>query len=168
MKGFTDLRRSEKGLTLLELVIAAVVMAIIFLGLISSITRSFMAANNANMATKAQATARQMLEEARQLSYDNILMLDGSALITEDGLAGKYQVFETIPGLLTLEAEVCRPVDCPSLAELAAMEMTKFHQLVSMAGSRIRFTTLTIGLMERAEMTHDTTGDSGIGDPFIE
>ena len=152
---------SEGGFTLLELMIASVVMAIIFMGLISSITGSFLATDMANRASEAQATARTLLEEATELSYGDALMLDGSSLVTDSGVAGKYQVFETAPGLLTIEVEVCRPIDALTVVQLAAMTMQEFRQVPSVQGSRITFTTLSTGAMQRV------TG-SGPGEPVQE
>ena len=133
--------------------IAAVVMAIIFMGLISSLTGSFLATDMANNATQAQATARRMLEEAMQLQFGDALMLNGSALVTADGIAGKFEVFETSPGLLTVEVEVCRPVESLTTAELAAMTVQEFGQVAAIGGSRIRLTTYTTGVLQRAAVT---------------
>ncbi|HUW56247.1 MAG TPA: prepilin-type N-terminal cleavage/methylation domain-containing protein [Planctomycetota bacterium] len=146
----------DAGFTLLELMIASVVMAIIFMGLISSITGAFLATDVANRATEAQATTRRLLEEATQIVYGDMLLLDGNSLFTPDGLAVKYQVFETSPGLLTLEVEVCRPAIELTLPELAVMTMEEFSQVEAVTGSRIRFTTLSTGMIERAEVTDQT------------
>jgi type II secretory pathway pseudopilin PulG len=154
-------RRTDGAFTLLELMIACVVMAIIFMGLISSITAAFLSTNMANKASEAQATARRMLEEAMELSRGDMLLLDGNSVITADGLAAKYQVFETSPGLLMLEVEVCRPTRSVSLAELAAMSMDDFHDLEVISGSRVRFMTLSTGAMERATVTNQTGGAVG-------
>ena len=149
-------RQADAGFTLLELMIASIAMAIIFMGLISSITGAFLATDMANKATEAQATTRRLLEEATQLTYGDMLLLEGNSLFTPDGLAAKYQVFETSPGLLTLEVEVCRPLIDLTLPELAAMTMEDFGQIEVVQGSRIRFTTLSTGMIERAEVTDQT------------
>jgi len=130
--------------------IASVVMAVIFMGLISSITAAFLSTNMANRASEAQATARRMMEEAMELSRGDMLLLDGNSVITADGLAAKYQVFEISPGLLILEVEVCRPATSISLAQLAAMTMDAFHDLRVADGCRVRFTTLSTGAMTHA------------------
>ena len=153
MNGKAGFRRRDSGFTLLEVMVAAVVMAIIFMGLVSSITGSFLATDMANKATEAQATARTILEEALDLAYGDALLLDGNALVTEGGLAGKYSVYETAPGLLTSEVQVCRPMEAISSAELSAMTMEEFEELRSIEGSRISFTTLSTGLMARASVT---------------
>jgi prepilin-type N-terminal cleavage/methylation domain-containing protein len=155
--------RADGGFTLLELMIATVVMAIIFMGLISSITGSFLATGTANKATESQAIARQMLEEAMELSYGDMLLLDGDSLITADGLAAKYQVFEVTPGLLELRVEICRPYPAMSLATLSAMSMTNFHGLTAIDGSRLWFVTLSTGVMARATVTNQKTGGGGTG-----
>lgn len=147
---------ADGGFTLVELIIASVVMAIIFMGLISSITGSFLATNMANRAAEGQATARRLLEEAMELDYGDMLLLDGSSLITDDGLAAKYQVYETSAGLLTLEVEVCRPETPISLAELSAMTMAEFGEIPEVKGSRLRFTTMSIGAIQRAQVTDQT------------
>lgn|GEM_PF-2064689 len=156
-------RHTNGGFTLLELMIAIVVMAIIFMGLVSSVTGSFLATGMANKATQAQAVARQMLEEAMELSYGDMLLLDGDSVITTDGIAAKYQVFEVTPGLLMLQVEVCRPYPAVSLATLSAMSMTNFHALNAVDGSRVSFVTLSTGLMARAAVTNQITGGGGAG-----
>ena len=135
----------DGGFTLLEVLIATVIMAIIFMGLISAISGTFLSATMANRATEAQDTARQLLEEASELSYADMLLLHGNALIGTGGLAAKIQVYEVSTGLLLLEVEVCRPTTMPTLSALSAMTMAQFHALPSQAGSRVRFTTLTTG-----------------------
>lgn len=152
------------GFTLLEVMIASVVMAIIFMGLISSITGAFLTTEMANKASMAQATARRVLEEATQLDYGDMLLLDGNSLITPEGITAKYQVFETSPGLLTLEVEVCRPAIELTVAELAAMDMDQFRGLDVIEGSRIRFTTLSTGMMQRAEVTDQTEAPEDLDD----
>lgn len=149
-------RNTESGFTLLELMMAAAVMAILFMGLISSITGAFLATDMANRASEAQATTRRLLEEAMELAYEDMLLLDGNTLVTPEGIAAKYQVYETTPGLLTLEAEVCCPEVAISLSELAAMGMQEFRELKVVSGSRVRFTTLSTGMMARAEVTDQT------------
>ena len=152
----TNHRIGEKGFTLLELMIASVVMAIIFMGLISSLTGSFLATDMANKSTEAQALGRRMLEEAMQLEYGDELLLNGNALITDEGIAAKYEVFETSPGLLTVEVEVCRPLQAVTTAELSAMTMGEFQQLACLEGSRVHFTTMSTGVMQRAVVTDRT------------
>ena len=154
--------RSDGGFTLLELMIASVVMAIIFMGLLSSITGAFLATNMANKASEAQATARRLLEEAADLSYGDMVLLDGNSLITQDGLAAKYQVYEMSQGLLTLEVEVCRPTNPLTLSALASMTIAQFREVPCIDGSRIRYTTLSTGMIERATVTNQT-GASGSG-----
>ena len=90
---------------LVGILIASVVMAVIFMGLLSSITGSFLATNMANATTESQATARRLLEEASGMQYAEILALDGSALVTENGYAARYQAYETSRNLLLLEVE---------------------------------------------------------------
>jgi len=158
-------RGTDGGFTLLEVMIAGVVMAIIFMGLVSSISGSFLATDMANKASESQATARRVLEEAVELDYGDALLLDGNALVTESGIAAKYQVFETTPGLLTVEVEVCRPMTAISSAELSAMTMEEFGEVPAIEGSRMRFTTLSTGRIERATVTDVTkvpeTGGEG-------
>ena len=156
-------RRSgtDGGFTLLEVMIASVVMAIIFMGLLSSITGAFLATDMAKQASESQAMARRLIEEAREFAYGDMLLLDGNSLITPHGLAAKYRVFETSPGLLTLEVEVCRPDMNLSLPELAAMTMEQFGQIRAVLGSRLRFTTLSTGVMHRAQVADQTQTPDG-------
>ncbi len=141
-------RHANAGFTLLEVLIAAVVMVIILMGLLSSISGAFLATDASNKATESQAMARRLLEETTALTYGEIVELNNSALVTDDGLAAKYQVYETAVGLLTVEVEVCRPMTALSADEAAAMTMAEFHALDAVMGSRVRFTTLAIGKLD--------------------
>lgn len=149
MKTASSQSGQDGGFTLLEVLIASVVMAIILMGLISSITGSFLATSMASRASASQATARQLLEEAVGQSYSAQVELADSAVVTDDGLAGKYQVYETTVGLLTVEVEVCRPVTPLSADEYSAMTMPEFHALDAVTGSRVRLTTLSVGFVPR-------------------
>ena len=136
---------NDRGFALIEIMIAAVVMAVVMMGLLSSLSGAFLAANTANEASESQAMARRLLEEATELSYGGLVELQNSALVTEGGLAAKYQVYETAVGLLVVEVEVCRPATSLSADQVAAMTMSEFHTLNVVTGSRVRFTTLSIG-----------------------
>ena len=138
----------QRGFTLLELMIAAVVMSIVFMGLISTMSGAFLTADVASTTTRAQETARRLLEEAREYTYDQLLLLNGSALLTEDGMAAKYQVYETNIGLLTVEVEVCRLKNIITSDDLTAMSMPEFHALEAVNAVRVRFTTLSTGAMQ--------------------
>lgn len=142
-------RKVQGGFTLLELMVAAVVMSIVFMGFLSAITASFMATNMANTASKSQATARRLMEEALELQYGDILLLNGSATLTTDGYAAKYQAYETKLGLLTIEVEVCKPTVKVNATQLALMTMSQFHGLSAADGSRVKYSTLTTGQMPR-------------------
>jgi hypothetical protein len=155
--------------------IASVVMAIIFMGFISSITGAFLATNAANRASESQAAARDLLEEATELGYADMLLLDGNAFIAPTGLVSKFRVYEVSPGLGMVEVEVCRPTTAISLATLTAMTMPQLDAVSMVNGSRIRFSMLSTGNKARAggiaqsglptagTTSTATTGDSPTG-----
>ena len=144
----TRLARTQGGFTLIELMIAALIMGIIFMALISSMTGAFLTTDAASMTTRAQGTARRLLEETRDYTYDQLLLMNGSAIVTDDGMSAKYQVYETSIGLLTVEVEVCRLKNSISPTDLAAMSMPDFHALDAVAGVRVRLTTLSRGAQQ--------------------
>jgi prepilin-type N-terminal cleavage/methylation domain-containing protein len=147
-------RRADSGFTLLEVMFASIIMAIVFMGLLASLSGSFLTTGMAERTSESQATAKRLLEEACELAYADMLLLDGNAIVTPQGLAAKYQVFETSSGLLTLEVEVLRPRNAVSVAALSAMSMSDFCKLQTIDGSHVGFTTLSTGLMSRASVTY--------------
>ncbi len=155
--------RGNRGFTLLEVLIAAVVMAVVFMGLMSSISGTFMATNMANRASWAQATARRMLEEATELDYSALLLIDGNALVTSDGLAARFEVYEASAGLIFVQVDVCQPKTPLTQAQVAALTQAQFDALPVVNGSRVRFSTLTTALLGNTLSSQGVLGASGQG-----
>ena len=129
---------SQKGFTLLELMIAAVILTILFMAFLSTLTGSFLADNTATTANAARASAERLMEETLDLDYLDCLMVDQNAAVTEQGLACKLGVVEVSPGLCLIEVHICKPTQEVTVGELAVMSLSDVRDLECMSGSRVR------------------------------
>lgn len=128
----------QKGFTLLELMIAAVILVLLFMAFLSTLTGSFLADTTATTANNARATAERLMEETLDLSYGDCLMVDQNAALTAQGLACKLGVAEITSGLLSIEVYVCKPTQPVTLAELAAMSLADVRDMESVPGGQVR------------------------------
>ena len=133
---------AQRGFTLLELMIAAVILVILFMGFMSSLTSSFLADVSSNIANSSRANAERLMEESLDLSYEDCLLLDENAVLTSDGLACKIGVSQVGAGLLMIEVNVLKPKQPQTLAELAAMSLVNFRNLPATPGSSVRLLSL--------------------------
>lgn len=130
--------RTQSGFTLVELMVAAVILAILFMAFLSTLTGSFLADTSSTIANSARVTAERLMEESLDLSYSQCLLLDQNAVLAADGLACKIGVVEVSTGLLLIEVNVCKPVHTYSPAQLAAMTLVNFRNLDYTSGSPVR------------------------------
>ena len=133
--GFTD---RQKGFTLLELMIAAVILVVLFMAFLSTLTGSFLADTTATTANTARATAERLMEEILDLAYDDTLMVDQNAVLTNQGLACKLGVVEVASGLLMIEVYICKPTQPVTLAGLAALSLADVRDMESVSGGQVR------------------------------
>ena len=78
----SGLRKHEGGFTLLEVMIAAVVVVILVPAFLGSIVASFLADAGGRSTDGAVNTARQTMEEVLGLSFQDVLALDGDTALT--------------------------------------------------------------------------------------
>jgi len=143
----TPMRRREdqSGFTLIEVMIAAVVVVILALGLASSMGAAFMADAAARNAAVSTQAAQQVMEELQGLAWADVLACDGDAVVTGEGCAVKVAVNEAMVGMLLVEVYACHPVETRAAAELAGMGMTQVKSLGALDGSQVRLLTYRSG-----------------------
>ena len=132
------LNHSRRGFTLIELMVAALILAILFMSFLSTLTGSFLADAASTTANTARVTAERLMEESLDLSYNDSLMLDQNALITDQGLACKIAVVEIDSGLALIEINVRKPAQPLTLALVAAMSIVDFRGIEAVSGSDVR------------------------------
>ncbi len=132
------LAESRRGFTLIELMVAALILAVLFMAFLSTLSGSFLADASATTANSARVTAERLMEESLDLTYNDCLMLDQNALVTDQGLAAKMAVVEMDDGLALIEVNVLKPEHPITLAQAAAMNLVDFRRLDATPGSRVR------------------------------
>lgn len=98
-RGRMEVREASEGMTLIEVMIAAVVLAVGLIGLMSSICSSMVVDNVAQENNLALDVARQVMEQARSESFDTLGSKADAESRTDGGSAGYADYRYTIPGL---------------------------------------------------------------------
>jgi len=137
--------RAQSGFTLLELMIAAAVLSILFMAFISTLTGSFLASNTSITANSARACAQRLMEETMDIDYADCHLLHQNAVLTPEGLACKMGVVQVSTDLVIIEVNVCKPIQSKTLAQLAAMSLPAFRNLQCTSGSSVRLLSLRAG-----------------------
>jgi Tfp pilus assembly protein PilV len=133
---------NEAGFALLEVMIAAVVVVVLLLGFLGSVVASFLADAGSRSTNDAVNVARQTMEEALELTFQDVLGLDGDTALTTEGIAVRTSVVQSTATLALVEVCVCRPVPPLTLMQLQALSMDGFRQLPSAPGSRLSLVTM--------------------------
>gem|GEM_PF-3661902 len=137
--------RRDAGFSLLEVMIAAVVVVILAMGLASSMGSAFMADNAARGAAASTNACQQTLEELQQLAYGDVLACDGDAMFASENVAVKISAFESTAGMILIEVYACRPAQTQTLIGLGGMTMAQVKALPAVAGSQVRLLTYRSG-----------------------
>ena len=136
---------AERAYTLIEVMIAAVIVVVLALGLSASMGAAFMADAAATHAAASSHAAQQVMEELQDLDYGDVLACDGDAILTDGGVAIKIASSEAMVGMLLVEIYACRPTDARSAGELASMTMSQVQALPAASGSEVRLLTYRSG-----------------------
>jgi hypothetical protein len=137
--------RRDAASSLLEVMIAAVVVVILALGLASSMGSAFLADTAARSVSASANACQQVLEELQELDYGDVLACDGDAMLTSQGVAVKISAAEAMAGMILIEVYACRPVEPRTLLELGGLTMTQFKNLRAAPGSQVRLLTYRAG-----------------------
>ena len=135
----------DPGYTLLEVMIATVILVILAMGLASSMGAAFMADAAARHTAASTHACQQVMEELEQVDYSDVLACDGDAMFTPEGVALKISAVETMVGLMLIEVRACRPDPERTLLELAGLTMEQFRNLRAVMGSEVRVVTYRAG-----------------------
>jgi len=79
---------SPCGLTLIEITITIAILALIMIGVLTSLSTSFMAQRNNTDLLECQFLTQRVLEEIKSTSYDGLLSFNGTRV---DDASGKYR-----------------------------------------------------------------------------
>ena len=133
--------KGNSGFSLIEVMIAMVIVVILALGLATSMCAAFLADSAAKNKTAAINTAQRLMEEIEQVDYGDLLSLHEDAVIDDDGMTLKISVTEVMVGMVMIEVSACRPVDTRTMSELSILTMSQFKEIVSREGSRVSLIT---------------------------
>lgn len=135
-------RGIEGGFTLLEVMIAAVVVVILLLGFVGSVVASFMADTGSHNTDTAVNVARQTMEEVMEVSFEDVLALDGDTALTDEGMAVRISVVQSTLTIALVEVSVCRPVSTMTLEELQTLSTEDFKRIREAQGSQFTLVTM--------------------------
>lgn len=136
------LRPAQKGTSLIEVMIAAVVVVILALAFMGSVTASFMADASSHSVNGAMNVARATMEESIELSFADLLALDGDTILMSDGFAVRISVIQSSVNLALVEVTVCRPVPPLVLGQLQSLNLEEFKRLPAASGSVFSLVTM--------------------------
>jgi len=77
-----------RGLTLLEIMVTIALLALIMIGILASLSTSFLAQRNNTDLLECQFLSQRVLEEVKSTSYDGLLSFNGTHV---DDTSGKYR-----------------------------------------------------------------------------
>ena len=134
-------QKGNSGFSLIEVMIAMVIVIILALGLASSMCAAFLADSAAKNKTAAVNAAQRLIEEIEQVDYGDLLSLHEDAVINDYGIALKISVTEVMVGMVMVEVSACRPVAPRTTSELSMLTTSQFKEIVSREGSRVNLIT---------------------------
>ena len=100
---------SNHGITLIELIIAISVLAVMLLGLFSSLTTSIYTSENSKINAKQQALAQQIMEDVLSEDYEQMAANWNNRTVLEQGLTADVTVAEFALGISEITIVVSVP-----------------------------------------------------------
>ena len=135
-------RDGQRGFSILEVLIAAVVVVLLVLAFLGSVVASFMADISSHNTNGSVNVARQTVEELFELSFSDVLALEGDTILTADGLAIRISVLQSAVDLAIIEVCVCRPAPMLTVVELQGLSLDDFKRLGAAKGSVFSLVTM--------------------------
>ena len=133
---------NQNGFSLLEVMIAAVVVVVLVLAFMKSMVGTFLADSSSRNSSASVNLARNAMEEIVELAFDDVLALDGDTVITSEGLALRISAVQSSLHLSLVEVLVCRPVPRLSAGELHSLDLEEFRRLPCAQGSNFSLVTM--------------------------
>jgi Tfp pilus assembly protein PilV len=135
-------RAGEGGVTYVEVMIAMILMIVVLVGLLSAMTTSNVSQEMAKSLSRSQALARSLAEECQNVPFADVTNLDGDALVTADGFAGKISITSVSPGLVEMQVYAFKPANPVTESWLASASMAAVMGLERTKGSAVELVTL--------------------------
>ena len=132
----------QNGVSLLEVLIAAVVVVVLVLAFLGSVVASFMADASSHNSNASVNVARQTMEEILELSFQDVLALEGDTVLTAEGLALRISVVQSTVDLALVEVCVARPVPTMTAAQLQGLSLDDFRRMGAAKGSVFSLVTM--------------------------
>jgi prepilin-type N-terminal cleavage/methylation domain-containing protein len=134
--GMQEALKDERGFSLLEVLIAAVVVVILLMAFLGSVVASFLADAGSQNSNSAVNLARKTMEEVMGVPFQDALAMDGDTILTPEGLAVRISVVQTGVTLALVEVSVSRPVPMLTLGDLQVLGLDEFRRMPSASGSQ--------------------------------
>ena len=135
------MRTGDRGFTLLEVMIATVMLVILAMTLAACLGAAVTADSVSRDTERSTLAVQQVIEGMMELDYGDALAQDGTAILTTQSISLKISATETIHGLMLVEVYACRPSTPQTLSTLASMTMAQVKALPAAAGSQVRVLT---------------------------
>ena len=132
----------QNGFSLLEVLIAAVVVVVLVLAFLGSVVASFMVDSSSHNSNASVNVARQTMEEVLELSFQDVLALDGDTVLTAEGLAVRISVVQSTVSLALVEVCVARPVPAMTVDQLQGLTLDDFRRMGAAKGSVFSLVTM--------------------------
>jgi len=140
--------RREEGFTLVELVMAMVVLTISILALIAAYTSGYVALNRATRVSSATLLADSQMERIRALQYTSIkLNTSCGASCTEDATFtgdGAYSSAAQVTGCTTTDS-ACLPTQTKTGADGQSYRLDSYVEYTCVSGTLVTSPSLTCG-----------------------
>ena len=111
VKGCTQLEREpergcrREGFTLIEVSLALSLIAMILVGVMAALSSAFLAQRNNSEIVETQFLTQQVIEEAQDSAFDDLLSFNGTSVTSTDGLY-RAQITASSAGLHLVRIEV--------------------------------------------------------------
>lgn len=163
--------RREEGFTLVELLIAMIVLSVGILALVAAYTSGFVALNRATRVSSAQLLADSQMERFRALSYSNIALnaLCGASCAEDSTYKGDsvYSATAAVTGCATTDSS-CLPTQTKPGPDGRSYRLDTYVEYSCVSGTLATSPSLTCGTNQPSPLKSVTvvvrsTGGSGTG-----
>jgi type IV pilus modification protein PilV len=164
--------RGEDGFTLVELLIAMIVLTVGILALVAAYTSGYVALNRATRVSSAQVIADSQMERFRALSYTGIWLNTtcGTSCAEDTTYKGDsvYSSAAAVTGCTTTDSS-CLPTQMKTGPDGTSYRLDTYVEYGCLSGTLVTSPSLTCGSTSPAPVklvtvvVRSTTGSAGIG-----